>query len=74
MATSTRALPGDDDKGPAILGAITTTTVLAIIFVVTRLYARIRVVRAVGPDDYFVVAALVKFSNSRIFSHTDCNK
>ncbi|KAH6667783.1 hypothetical protein B0J14DRAFT_489146 [Halenospora varia] len=49
----------DVNKGPDILGAIATTTVLAFTIVIMRLYVRIVMIRAMGVDDYIIIAALI---------------
>ena len=49
----------DVNRGPRILGAITTTTILALITVVMRLYVRIWMLRKPGFDDYFMIASMV---------------
>jgi len=55
--------PQDVNKGPQILGAIATTTILALIIVGMRLYVRIWMLRAASFDDYFIIAGMV----NRIF-------
>lgn len=49
----------DENKGPIILGVVASTTVIAFIIVCMRFYVRIHMIRAVGADDYFILAALV---------------
>lgn len=43
-----------EDEGPRILGATLTITLLALVTMVARLYVRIRMIRNVGWDDYFM--------------------
>ncbi|KAH8667984.1 hypothetical protein BGZ60DRAFT_528324 [Tricladium varicosporioides] len=61
MSTDIRPPTGsvllDVNKGPQILGAVATTTILACIVAVMRLYVRTRMIHAVGFDDYFIIAA-----------------
>lgn len=52
----------DENKGPVILGVVVSTTVIAFIIVCMRFYVRIGMIRAVGADDYFILAALVCLS------------
>jgi hypothetical protein len=63
------ALPGaglpDVNNGPAILAAVATTTIIALVVVVLRLYVRIGMLRAIGPDDYFVISAMVGLSRTK---------
>lgn len=49
----------DVNKGPQILGAIVTTTILALIVVAMRLYVRIWMLRSASFDDYFIIAGMV---------------
>lgn len=49
----------DANKGPQILGAVATTTILALIVVAMRLYVRIWMLRTASFDDYFIVASMV---------------
>jgi hypothetical protein len=49
----------DVNKGPQILGAVATTTILALIVMAMRLYVRIWMLRSASFDDYFVVAGMV---------------
>lgn len=49
----------DVNKGPQILGAIATTTILALIVVSMRLYVRCWMLRSASFDDYFVIAGMV---------------
>jgi len=49
----------DVNKGPQILGAIATTTILALIVVVMRLYIRFWMLRSARLDDYFIIAGMV---------------
>ncbi|KAE9366307.1 hypothetical protein N431DRAFT_419496 [Stipitochalara longipes BDJ] len=48
----------DVNKGPQILGAVATTTILALIVVAMRLYVRIWMLRSASFDDYFIVAGM----------------
>lgn len=51
-----------EDRSGAIIGAITAVTILATIAVLLRFMSR-RVIRAkIMADDYFTVAALVRFT------------
>lgn len=60
---STAVLPGaglpDVNHGPEILGACITMTAVALLLVGTRMYVRVAMIRSVGWDDYFIVAAMV---------------
>jgi hypothetical protein len=49
------------NKGSDILTAVATTTI-SLIFVIIRLYVRVVMLRVMGPDDYFVISALVGLS------------
>ena len=49
----------NEDKGPAVLGAVLSVIVVATLLVVARLYARGRLLKRYFLDDYFVVLGLV---------------
>ncbi len=49
----------DENHGPAILASCATVTVLALTAVVTRMWVRVIMIRSVGWDDYFIIAAMV---------------
>jgi len=49
----------DVNKGPQIVGAITTTTILALIVLAMRLYVRFWMLRTASFDDYFMIAGMV---------------
>lgn len=49
--------PPDVDRGPQILAICGSMTGLAVLFVLLRLFVRVRIVRSTGWDDYFMVAA-----------------
>jgi len=49
----------DVNKGPQILGAVATTTILALIAVAMRLYVRFWMLRSASLDDYFIIAGMV---------------
>jgi hypothetical protein len=46
-------------RGPTILIAMWTTTSIAALFVVARLYTRIKILRSVGLDDYLMASSMV---------------
>ncbi|CZR64523.1 uncharacterized protein PAC_14421 [Phialocephala subalpina] len=48
----------DMNKGPQILGAVATTTILALTVVAMRLYVRIWMLRSASFDDYFIIAGM----------------
>ncbi|KAI1371303.1 hypothetical protein F4677DRAFT_464403 [Hypoxylon crocopeplum] len=60
---STASLPGadqpDKNRGPDILGAVVSTTLVALIAVCARLFVRIRMIRSTGTDDYVMLAAMI---------------
>jgi len=49
----------DENKGPEILGASVTVTIIALVIVVIRLVVRRRIVRKLGTDDYAMVVAML---------------
>ncbi|KAH6667773.1 hypothetical protein B0J14DRAFT_171900 [Halenospora varia] len=59
LSSPTGSVPLDVNKGPEILGAIVTTTILAFIVGVLRLYVRFRMIRVAGFDDYFMMAGMI---------------
>lgn len=50
---------GDEDRGPQFIAAAAVTTAAALIAVCLRMYVRIRIVRAVGIDDYMIIVSMV---------------
>ncbi|CAG8974859.1 hypothetical protein HYALB_00000474 [Hymenoscyphus albidus] len=56
MATMSSYEHPDDNRGPMVLGWLWTTTILAILGVMMRLYARLTT-KAIGWDDYLIIAA-----------------
>ncbi|KAK0113334.1 hypothetical protein ONS95_013590 [Cadophora gregata] len=49
----------DDSRGPAIIAAVTITTISALATVILRLWVRIKIVRSVGPEDYVMIGAVL---------------
>ncbi|KAI9841942.1 MAG: hypothetical protein M1838_003338 [Thelocarpon superellum] len=58
MALNLVPASSDENKGPHILAASVTITVLALLTVCARIFTRVKVVRYVGPDDYAACAAM----------------
>ncbi|KAI9820536.1 MAG: hypothetical protein M1832_003727 [Thelocarpon impressellum] len=48
----------DEDKGPQILAACTSLTLIALLCVCLRFYVRIKVVKSIGHDDYAILVAM----------------
>ncbi|KAK3294236.1 uncharacterized protein B0H64DRAFT_462914 [Chaetomium fimeti] len=48
-----------DDLGPNILAANYTTWAIAVIFVLLRFWTRVRIVRSLGPADWFIAASVI---------------
>jgi hypothetical protein len=46
-----------EDRGPEVFGATTTILAVATVFVVARLFTRIKIVRHVTADDYLILVA-----------------
>jgi len=61
--------PPNVDRGPLELGFTITLLSLALLFIAFRLHARIFLSKAVGWDDYFAVASVVKRSSSHTSYH-----
>jgi len=59
--TSGRSVP---NTGPSIVVAAFTTWSIAVVFVLLRLYTRAFIIRAVGPADYCITAAVVSVSRT----------
>lgn len=65
MASPLQPPPGgDEDRGPQFIVAAAVTTVAALIAVCLRTYVRIRIVRAVGIDDYMIIVSMVMLQTS----------
>ena len=56
-------LPPDVNKGPMELAIDLTLLVLTLLQIALRLHTRIYVSRAVGWDDWFAVASVVRYTN-----------
>ncbi|KAF8858680.1 hypothetical protein BDZ45DRAFT_651041 [Acephala macrosclerotiorum] len=60
---STTLLPGANEanvnRGPAILGATITVTILAFASVCARMFVRVKMIRSTGPDDYVILFAML---------------
>lgn len=54
------------DKGPAIVAAITTVTSLSTLFVIARIYTKAKIVRQFHPDDYLIIFSVVSQPSSNI--------
>lgn len=50
----------NDNQGPTILAVMWTMTMLALVFVVTRLCVRSRLLRNFGLDDWLIAASMVR--------------
>ena len=51
---------GDHSKARQLLASIVFSTILALIAVLLRMYARVKLIRNVGWDDYTIVTAMVR--------------
>jgi len=49
----------DVNKAPQIIGAVVTTTALALVIVALRLYVRIYMLRSASYDDCFIIIGMV---------------
>jgi len=71
MATSTSSSinqPPDTNQGPLALGILISLVSIAFIHILVRLQTRIFLSKAVGWDDFFAAASMVKFSVKVILS------
>jgi hypothetical protein len=53
------AVLAKQDQGPKIVALVVSSTVLALICVILRVFARIRFTRLTGWEDYFIVLSMV---------------
>lgn len=67
MDNSTASLPPDEDRGPRLEAAYWTWSVIAVILVALRFYARIKI-RGLGWDDWMMLITVVCFTSSH-FRH-----
>lgn len=67
--------PDDPGRGPTIMGVSWTFTSLAIILIAMRLHVRANVLRSLGADDWFMLAAGVcmPYFPGVVFLHVDPN-
>jgi hypothetical protein len=54
------AILARDNQGPKVVGIVVAFTVLALVCVFLRFFARIRFTRLVGWEDYFIVLSMVR--------------
>lgn len=59
MEALSEPLGGDRNKGPAYLAVALTFCAVACVFVLLRMFVRLRMVRSTGWDDAFICVALV---------------
>lgn len=57
--SSTNDVPPDVNKGPQILIACGICVAVALGMVILRLFVRLKILRNIGWDDYFIAAAMV---------------
>ena len=50
---------GDESRGPGLEGALVVLTTASLVAVCLRMYVRMRIVRAVGIDDWTIIAGMV---------------
>lgn len=50
---------GGEDRSHAILAIMASQNAITVVFVTTRLFVRIKLLRNAGLDDYLIVAAMV---------------
>jgi len=48
------------DKGPGILAAIITVSIISTLFVIGRLFVRIKIIEKLYLDDYFIMLSTVR--------------
>ena len=66
----------DPDRGPAVLSVSWIECIIAITFVVARMFTRSRLIHNVGSDDWFMVATLVSLNEIEMYvqrRNTDSN-
>ncbi len=60
MASLMQEPPGGDvSRAPGFIACVVTVTTAALVVVCLRMYARIRVIHAVGIDDWVILLAMV---------------
>lgn len=57
---------GRQNKGPTFLAVALVSTILALSFVLTRVYVRVWLKRAFGWDDGMVIVAMVRLRSSTL--------
>jgi hypothetical protein len=60
-------------RRPLVLGVEIPLTVLTILFTAGRFYSRTVIVKALGWDDWFMLAATVRISSTSTFPRADKN-
>ena len=53
-------IPPDVNRGPEILAICGSLVGVALVMVLIRIWVRIKIVRQLGWDDYFMIAAMVR--------------
>lgn len=65
MSSTTPPAGGDVNRGPNFLAISLTTTSLAFVTCILRIFVRLRIVRSIGWDNYMIIVAIVsRFSAS----------
>lgn len=62
------ALPADiaaQDKGPGILAAIITVSIISTLFVCGRLVVRLKIIEKMSLDDYFIIVSTVSAASTQ---------
>jgi hypothetical protein len=56
------AILAKEDQGPKILGIVISFTLLALICVFLRFFARLKFTRLLGWEDYFIAISMVRYT------------
>lgn len=70
MAVQTTLPPeiAAQNLGPGILAATVTVSIISTLFVLCRLFVRIKIIERLYLDDYFVIFSTVRHAFARLFS------
>lgn len=60
------AVLAKDDQGPKAFALVVSFTALALVCVLLRFFARIRFVRLVGWEDYFIAISMVRDGKTHV--------
>lgn len=66
MADAAAGKNPHDNQGPTILATMWTLTMITTLIVIARIFIRTYIVKALGPDDWLIMVAMVRSNESSL--------